>query len=128
VEFRFDIGRDGCGGNDGWYVDNVAVTLCKIKTTVNAVHAPHPSTYGKASKVKVSVSPVASTGFAGGKVALYNGNGKLVDRATLVNGKAAFTLSRKLSPGRRVMTVKYLGNENYLAGSDKAAVKVVRKR
>ena len=24
VEFRFDIGRDGCGGNDGWYVDNVA--------------------------------------------------------------------------------------------------------
>ena len=25
VQFRFDIGRDGCGGNDGWYVDNVAV-------------------------------------------------------------------------------------------------------
>jgi Zn-dependent metalloprotease len=31
VQFRFDIGRDGCGGNDGWYVDNVAVTLCKLK-------------------------------------------------------------------------------------------------
>ncbi len=76
VEFRFDIGRDGCGGNDGWYVDNVAVSVCKIKTTVNAVHAAQPSTYGKASKVKVSVSPVASTGVVGGTVVLYNGNGK----------------------------------------------------
>ena len=28
VEFRFDIGRDGCGGNDGWYVDNIEVTTC----------------------------------------------------------------------------------------------------
>ena len=95
---------------------------------MNAVHAPQPSTYGKASKVKVSVSPVASTGVAGGTVVLYNGNGKLVDRATLVNGKAAFTLSRTLSVGRRVMTVKYLGNENYLADSDKAAVTVVKKK
>ena len=31
VQFRFDIGRDGCGGNDGWYVDNVEVTVCKVK-------------------------------------------------------------------------------------------------
>jgi Zn-dependent metalloprotease len=31
VQFRFDIGRDGCGGNNGWYIDNVAVTLCKLK-------------------------------------------------------------------------------------------------
>ena len=25
---RFDMGRDGCGGIDGWYVDNVRVTVC----------------------------------------------------------------------------------------------------
>ena len=25
VQLRFDIGRDGCGGIDGWYVDNVKV-------------------------------------------------------------------------------------------------------
>ena len=25
---RFDMGRDGCGGIDGWYVDNVRVTIC----------------------------------------------------------------------------------------------------
>jgi Zn-dependent metalloprotease len=29
VRFRFDIGRDGCGGIDGWYVDDVTVTVCQ---------------------------------------------------------------------------------------------------
>jgi hypothetical protein len=28
VRFRFDIGRDGCGGLDGWYVDNIEVATC----------------------------------------------------------------------------------------------------
>jgi hypothetical protein len=28
VTFRFDIGRDGCGGFEGWYVDNVEVATC----------------------------------------------------------------------------------------------------
>lgn len=29
VQFRFDIGRDGCGGLDGWYVDDITVSTCK---------------------------------------------------------------------------------------------------
>jgi Zn-dependent metalloprotease len=28
VSFRFDIGRDGCGGLEGWYVDNIEVVTC----------------------------------------------------------------------------------------------------
>ena len=28
-KLRFDIGRDGCSGIDGWYVDDVTVTHCK---------------------------------------------------------------------------------------------------
>jgi Zn-dependent metalloprotease len=28
LKLRFDIGRDGCGGIDGWYVDDVKVTVC----------------------------------------------------------------------------------------------------
>ena len=28
VRFRFDMGMDGCTGIDGWYVDNVTVSLC----------------------------------------------------------------------------------------------------
>ena len=29
VRIRFDFGRDGCGGQDGWYVDDVRVVICK---------------------------------------------------------------------------------------------------
>jgi hypothetical protein len=28
LHLRFDIGRDGCGGIDGWYVDDVKVSVC----------------------------------------------------------------------------------------------------
>jgi hypothetical protein len=28
VRFRFDMGRDGCGGVDGWYLDSVRVLAC----------------------------------------------------------------------------------------------------
>lgn len=31
IRLRFDFGRDGCGGNDGWYVDNVTVLYCNQK-------------------------------------------------------------------------------------------------
>jgi Zn-dependent metalloprotease len=32
-KIRFDFGRDGCGGNDGWYVDDVTVQVCKNVAT-----------------------------------------------------------------------------------------------
>ena len=31
VKVRFELGRDGCGGNDGWYVDNVRFVICLKK-------------------------------------------------------------------------------------------------
>jgi hypothetical protein len=30
ITFRFDIGRDGCGGLEGWAVDNVEVVTCVL--------------------------------------------------------------------------------------------------
>jgi hypothetical protein len=35
IKLRFDIGRDGCGGLDGWYVDDIAVTVCKAEGTTS---------------------------------------------------------------------------------------------
>jgi len=37
VQLRFDFGRDGCGGNDGWYVDNVAMSTCLAGSGAAAV-------------------------------------------------------------------------------------------
>jgi hypothetical protein len=31
IHLRFDMGMDGCTGNDGWYVDNVTVAACNAK-------------------------------------------------------------------------------------------------
>ena len=28
IKLRFDFGRDGCGGRDGWYVDNIKLQSC----------------------------------------------------------------------------------------------------
>lgn len=30
VQFRYDMGIDGCSGNDGWYVDDVNVYSCQV--------------------------------------------------------------------------------------------------
>jgi Zn-dependent metalloprotease len=36
VTFRFDIGRDGCGGLEGWAVDNVEVVTCALAAGATA--------------------------------------------------------------------------------------------
>ena len=64
IQFRLDIGRDGCGGITGWWVDNMKVTICKVATKVEAAHVPEPSKAGQASSAKVTVSRDGSTGTA----------------------------------------------------------------
>jgi Zn-dependent metalloprotease len=31
IRLRFNFGMDGCTGIDGWYVDNIEITACKLK-------------------------------------------------------------------------------------------------
>ena len=31
VQLRFDMGMDGCGGVDGWYVDDIQLEVCESK-------------------------------------------------------------------------------------------------
>jgi Zn-dependent metalloprotease len=37
LQLRFDIGRDGCGGLDGWYVDDVRVTVCTATSSTAGI-------------------------------------------------------------------------------------------
>ncbi len=30
VQFRWEMGTDGCNGNDGWYIDNISIFDCSI--------------------------------------------------------------------------------------------------
>ena len=36
LRLRFDFGRDGCGGLDGWYVDDIRISTCKATSGVAA--------------------------------------------------------------------------------------------
>lgn len=49
VQFRFDFGMDGCNGVDGWYIDNVTLSVCEPAA------APSPATVAKKAVAKKGV-------------------------------------------------------------------------
>ncbi|MEO6348416.1 MAG: M4 family metallopeptidase [Aquaticitalea sp.] len=34
VQFRFELGTDGCNGNDGWYIDEITVYNCDARLSI----------------------------------------------------------------------------------------------
>ena len=36
VQFRFELGSDGCNGNDGWYLDEFVVYNCSATLSIAA--------------------------------------------------------------------------------------------
>jgi hypothetical protein len=130
LRLRFDMGRDGCGGLDGWYVDNVKVTTCddaaKLASTTNASADPKRVARNKAFDVKVSVGASGVT--PTGKVEVYKGS-KLLGTGTLgANGKVTIKISKKmakkLKKGKNTLTAKYLGSATVAASQDDFVVKV----
>lgn len=125
VQFRFDIGRDGCGGVDGWYVDDIQILVCKLPTKVTATHTPEPSTFGEASSVNVTV---ARDGNAGGTptgdVSLTKADGSALGAATLADGKATIALPADLPVGVHTLTATYEGTTSLASSSAKVTVTV----
>ncbi|NYE38703.1 Zn-dependent metalloprotease [Nocardioides cavernae] len=111
VQVRFDIGRDGCGGNEGWYVDNVKIVDCKLVTRTTAVHQPEPSTFGTASTAEVTVARDGSVGGAPeGTVTVTDAAGKTLGSATLAGGKASVALPADLPVGANKLTATFSGD------------------
>jgi len=119
IQFRLDIGRDGCGGITGWWVDNMKVTICKVATKVAATHVPEPSKAGQASSAKVTVSRDGSTGTAPtGTVVVKKADGTELGRATLAaDGSANVPLPATLPAGTRTLTAAYLGTDTLAPAS-----------
>ena len=137
VRIRLDMGRDGCGGIDGWYVDNLKITNCEgpaqppamLASTTSA--SPDPKKIEKGKSFKVAVT-VAATGAApAGTVQIYKGT-KLLATGTLANGKVTIKVSKKmakkLKEGKNTLTAKYLGSATVLASQDDFVVKVKKKK
>jgi hypothetical protein len=133
LRFRFDMGRDGCGGLDGWYVDNVTVTDCVkalIASTTTAKAKPHTITRGKSFDAVVTVTAPGTT--PTGTVQIYKGD-KLLGTGTLgADGKVTIKISKKkakkLKIGKNTLTAKYLGSATVAASQDDFVIKVRKKQ
>ena len=127
VQLRYDIGRDGCGGNDGWYVDNISLTVCKAAATIAATHTPEPSVFGQPSTVKVQVRRGAQSvgSNPGGVVVLRDENGNNVGEANLnTDGDAQFTIPGTVAAGTHAYKVEYKGSETFAPVSGNVNVTV----
>ncbi|QCX27769.1 M4 family metallopeptidase [Nocardioides jishulii] len=128
IKLRFDIGRDGCGGLDGWYVDNVEISSCLVATDVEATHSPSPVVEGKASKITVEVSRDGTSGTAPtGRVELTDEDGEVIGNKALRDGKVTFDVPKNLPVGNHTFTASYLGSGQFAPGTDEVRVTVKAK-
>ncbi|KAA1426495.1 M4 family metallopeptidase [Nocardioides antri] len=120
VSFRFDFGRDGCNGVDGWYVDNVKVQVCApnpVKTTTKAVEYPERQEKGVPFDVKVKVT-AANGETPTGRVVLWYGQRKLGRDWLNDRGIAKVTVLRVFRVGDRPIVARYKGDDGFRRSQD----------
>jgi hypothetical protein len=139
LRLRFDFGRDGCGGLDGWYVDNVTVEGCVPKgtppvppgppvpvdsTTVLRIKDKKPEFREDfKAKVKVKAEGVAPRG----KVKLL-ADGKKVGKGRLnAKGKVIIKVTKNLKPGKYKVVAKYRGSSTVEPSKDKVKIRIRRR-
>jgi hypothetical protein len=129
VQFRFDFGMDGCNGIDGWYIDNVALSVCTAPAAGTVTVAP----VAIARKGTVSIHiTVAGGGSFNGQVMI-----RIKKRhytATAVDGVVTFKARKQLKRlwkiGKRTVTanVRYTGDATVAPFFDKVRVKLRGKQ
>ena len=125
IEIRFDFGMDGCGGVDGWYVDDVTVSTCKAKTKTTATQDPSPSRFGTAPQARVTVDSLGGQGDPTGEVVVREGD-RQVGSGTLNDGKVRMKLAQFMSVGVHDLVARYTGSDLHAASSDRFEVRVVK--
>ncbi len=130
------MGRDGCGGNDGWYVDNLQVTYCKAVSTAPAatfvVASADPKKVVRGKSFDAVVSVTTASGATSGTVQIYKGS-KLLGTGTLgAGGKVTIKITKKkakkLKLGKNTLTAKFLGSSTLAPSQDDFVVKVKKKK
>ncbi|MCD4535579.1 M4 family metallopeptidase [Nocardioides sp. cx-169] len=118
VRIRFDMGRDGCGGLDGWYVDNVKVVNCKNKTALNAQARPNGRVAARLKVIGSSAKPTTM-------VRLVK-NGRFVGKGVVRKGFGIISV-RGLKPGRHRIEVRFGGSDALAASRDTVTIWVKKR-
>ncbi len=126
VRVRFAIGRDGCGGVVGWYVDNVKVTTCVelAAATVATTHVPEPAAYGANHALDITVA--GGSGTPTGTVTVKEGAQTLGSAPLDGSGAATVALPKTMSVGTHNLTVEYGGDATYGTDTDTETVTVTK--
>jgi Zn-dependent metalloprotease len=124
IKVEFAIGHDGCGGFEGWYVDNIKLVDCaeKAAATITAVHLPEPSAYGSSHKLLMTVTGDPSN-IPTGTVTVKKGATTL-GTGTLAAGVAEVSLPKTMAVGAHALTLEYSGDADYKASSAEKSVNV----
>ncbi len=156
LQFRFDMGRDGCNGVDGWYVDNILVEVCTSGSTPTptptTTPTPTPTPTTTPSPTPTPVPDVASwtrakvkphtPRFPRGfrvkiKVRATNGlkpdgkvivtiDGKTVGHKHMSNGYTVVKVVKYFKPGKHKLVATYAGTDGVKASEDKVTFKIKR--
>ena len=141
VRMRFDMGRDGCGGVDGWYVDNVKVQVCASAPAPTTAPTPTPTPTSKVdSKTTGKVSPkrpsfgndftvigkVKAENRALRSKVVFKLDGKRIGSRKIREGRAVMTVRRNYGVGKHVLTVIYRGTSKVAPSRDKLTFRIRR--
>ena len=129
VQFRFDFGMDGCNGVDGWYIDNVALSVC---TTPVTPPAPSPATVAKKASAKKGVvkigikvkSGATPTGKVTVKIKGKTYKGKVVRGVLTIKAKKQLAKLWRHHQRKVVASVRYPGDAKVAPFSGKVTVKL----
>ena len=147
VRFRLDMGRDGCNGVDGWYVDNVKVQVCEANVptpTPTPTPSPTPTppnpddtdstTTAKVKpsrpelrqdfKVVVRVSAEGTT--PRGKVVVRI-DGDRIGTKRLHDGRIVLVVREDHAIGRHRLVAVYRGAGDVAGSRDKLRFRIVRR-
>ena len=133
VSFRFDFGMDGCNGIDGWYVDNVVLSICAKPVLPPK---PRPATVAKTGtsvkgivKIRVKVASGATPrGLVVVRIKQRTYAVRLVNGVLTVNAKSQ--MARLWKRGHRLVpgSVSYNGDAKVARFYGKVSIKLIGRQ
>ncbi len=127
VAFRFDMGRDGCNGIDGWYVDNVVVASCVDDPLATRIRVDAPARVERGRPFDVRVKVIADGAIPEGRVVIMKGTLRLGRDELNARGVGVITIYRVFAIGRHTLTAKYRPDQGFRRSSRDFTIRVVRR-
>lgn len=87
IQFRFEVGTDGCNGREGWYIDDISVYNCDMSLSVADFESLHNSikVYPNPSNGVYTLKNVNNIELV--KADIFDINGRLIKTINLSNGQ-----------------------------------------